>query len=83
MHLFAINVFHLLLQFVCICEHQQVVKDQEREASRGREFTNCEMEGDAEARAVLEIIRRNGGPGCFSKLNPTGVHNHMEGQLTL
>ena len=45
------------------------------------EFTNSEMEGDAEARAVLEIIRRNGGPGCFSKLNPTGVH--MEGQLTL
>ena len=43
------------------------------------EFTNCEMEGDAEARAVLEIIRRNGGPGCFSKLNL----DILEGQLTL
>ena len=42
------------------------------------EFTNCEMEGDAEARAVLEIIRRNGGPGFFKTKS-----NILEGQLTL
>ena len=27
------------------------------------------METDAEARAVLEIIRRNAGPGCFDTEN--------------
>ena len=27
------------------------------------------METDAEARAVLEIIRRNAGPGCFDMEN--------------
>ena len=30
---------------------------------KGRKLQDSEMEGDAEARAVLEIIRRNGGPG--------------------
>lgn len=47
------------------CLHRASIDKFPKEGKTFQELIKSEMEGDAEARAVLEIIRRNAGPGNF------------------